>query len=204
MENQRVRLTKTMLKNALIELLGEKSLDKITVYELCATAQINRTTFYKYYGSQHDLLADIVNDLFDELEKNLLVAGETDFDKLRDVVSFLGQNRQRWRVLINAVDDRQFTERLFGLPVIRSLVGGNLSVSYSPRQEEYVRLYFCQGGYAIIRKWLNDDEADPPEEIAALITALSGGARAGAAGGQCEAGAPRETYLCEHTAAERA
>ena len=46
MENQRIRLSKTMLKNALIRLLANKSIDKITVYELCAEAQINRTTFY--------------------------------------------------------------------------------------------------------------------------------------------------------------
>ena len=64
MENQRIRLSKTMLKNALIELLKTKNIEKISIYELCGQAQINRTTFYKYYGSQYDLLADIENDVF--------------------------------------------------------------------------------------------------------------------------------------------
>ena len=62
MENQRVRLSKMLLKNALIKLLKEKPLEKITIYELCAEAQLNRVTFYKYYGSQYDLLTDIEND----------------------------------------------------------------------------------------------------------------------------------------------
>ena len=58
MENQRIRLSKAMLKNALMRLLKEKPIEKISIYELCAAAQINRTTFYKYYGSQYELLAD--------------------------------------------------------------------------------------------------------------------------------------------------
>lgn len=46
MENQRVRLSKTMLKNALISLLAEKNIDKITIYELCK--KINHQTFKKW------------------------------------------------------------------------------------------------------------------------------------------------------------
>ena len=55
MENQRIRITKRMLREALIRLLGKKPIEKIRVQELCQEAQINRTTFYKYYGNQYDL-----------------------------------------------------------------------------------------------------------------------------------------------------
>ena len=71
MENQRVRLTKRMLKDALVQLMETKPLEKITIYELCAKAEINRTTFYKYYGSQYDLLDDIKADFLHELEISL-------------------------------------------------------------------------------------------------------------------------------------
>ena len=46
MENQRIRLTKTLLKNALLVLLGKKPIERIAVSEICAKAQVNRTTFY--------------------------------------------------------------------------------------------------------------------------------------------------------------
>ena len=59
MENQRIRLTKTLLKNALLALLEKKPIERIAVSEICAQAQVNRTTFYKYYGSQYDLLAEM-------------------------------------------------------------------------------------------------------------------------------------------------
>ena len=74
MENQRIRLTKSLLKNALLELLAQKPIEKIAICEICAHAQVNRTTFYKYYGSQYDLLAEIEEDRFAKLEEALSYA----------------------------------------------------------------------------------------------------------------------------------
>ncbi|MFR8061046.1 MAG: TetR/AcrR family transcriptional regulator [Lancefieldella rimae] len=71
MENQRIRLSKTLLKNALVHLLQKKPLNKISVLEICETAQINRTTFYMYYGSQTDLLIEIVRYFLAQLEVSL-------------------------------------------------------------------------------------------------------------------------------------
>lgn len=71
MENQRIRISKTMLKNGLLKLLKEKTLNQITVYELCQVSQINRTTFYKYYGSQEELLNEIETDFLKQLDDDL-------------------------------------------------------------------------------------------------------------------------------------
>ncbi|MDO4544225.1 MAG: TetR-like C-terminal domain-containing protein [Clostridia bacterium] len=172
MENQRVRLSKTMLKNALIELLRTKSLEKITIYELCNVAQINRTTFYKYYGNQYDLLSDIENDIFSELNENLLAPNRMDLAMLSDVIEYLEADRDKWRILINSVDDQAFINKLFALPRIHEMVRENAPMQYSERMEEYVRLFYCQGGYAIIRKWLNDENPESPAEIAALLISL--------------------------------
>ena len=71
MENQRIRVTKRMLKEALIRLLKQKSIEKIKVQELCTEAQINRTTFYKYYGSQYDLMDTYSPNLLQSLKSTL-------------------------------------------------------------------------------------------------------------------------------------
>ena len=76
MENQRIRLSKTLLKNALVHLLQKKPLNKISVLEICETAQINRTTFYKYYGSQTDLLNEIESDFLAQLDESLALIPE--------------------------------------------------------------------------------------------------------------------------------
>ena len=50
-------MTKKIIKDTFIEMLEKKNIQKIYVRELCEKADINRSTFYKYYESQYDLLA---------------------------------------------------------------------------------------------------------------------------------------------------
>ncbi|MCD8373072.1 MAG: TetR/AcrR family transcriptional regulator [Clostridia bacterium] len=78
-ENQRTKLTKKLLKESLLNLLKEKDLDSITVTELCAGAQINRTTFYRYYKFPADVLTEMERELFTEMRdalKNVKTADE--------------------------------------------------------------------------------------------------------------------------------
>ena len=53
----RVRYTKMVIKQCFFRLIRQKSISKITVKEICEFAQINRSTFYKYYADPYDLLA---------------------------------------------------------------------------------------------------------------------------------------------------
>ena len=54
-ENQRIMLSKRLIKESLTRLLASESIHKISVRMLCEEAGINRSTFYKYYGSQYDV-----------------------------------------------------------------------------------------------------------------------------------------------------
>lgn len=60
--NQRVAISKYLMKEALLKLLKEKSIGKISVSELCKEAEINRTTFYRYYETPRDILQEIALD----------------------------------------------------------------------------------------------------------------------------------------------
>lgn len=172
MENQRVRLSKTLLKNALIALLQEKEIHKITVYEICSLAQINRTTFYKYYGSQYDLLNEIENDLLCGVEAHLSSGSAFGVDVLERALEYLISEQEKCRALLNTVSDRCFPERLFGLPTIRAILDESLPKDLTPAQLAYVSLFFCQGGYAVIRRWLNNQCRESPAEMSALIYSL--------------------------------
>ena len=58
-DNQRTRLTKLLFKNSLISLLQKKSIYQISVTELCDAAELNRSTFYKYYDNVSDILTEL-------------------------------------------------------------------------------------------------------------------------------------------------
>lgn len=173
MENQRIRLSKAMLKEALLKLLERKPIEKISIYELCATAQINRTTFYKYYGSQYDLLAEIEAELFAKLDEKLKDASASHAENLCRALEVLLSEENKWLALINNIPDREFLEKLFVLPTIQTILSREIPDSFTGAEREYVYLFFCQGGYAIIRSWLNRADREPCEKIAALITQLA-------------------------------
>ena len=47
--DRRTKYTKSVIRQALFDLLKEKPLNKITVTDICKMADINRSTFYSYY-----------------------------------------------------------------------------------------------------------------------------------------------------------
>lgn len=66
MKNRRTYMTKRIIKESLIDLLEKKSIDQITVSELCKEADINRSTFYAHYVNVIDVIEEIKNEfIFD-------------------------------------------------------------------------------------------------------------------------------------------
>ena len=62
-EDLRVQKTISALKKAFEELICEKDYDSIKVTELCQRSMINKKTFYHYYPSLDDLLAEMQAEL---------------------------------------------------------------------------------------------------------------------------------------------
>lgn len=54
--DRRVRRTRRLLKEALLELLAERDYDAITVQEIADRADVGRSTFYAHFESKEDLL----------------------------------------------------------------------------------------------------------------------------------------------------
>src|SRR5215475_9967656 len=51
--------TREALRNALLDLLGRKPLDKITILDICETAGIGYTTFFRHHPTKESLLDEI-------------------------------------------------------------------------------------------------------------------------------------------------
>lgn len=57
------------IKSALLSLMHEKPFAEISVSEICELAGVSRTTYYRNYYAQSDVLDDILDDCFGEVEE---------------------------------------------------------------------------------------------------------------------------------------
>ena len=168
MENQRVRLSKTLLQNSLTQLLADKSIHKVSVREICDLAEINRTTFYKYYGSQYDLLKDMENKVLTQIDAYLSednAGAEFDVNVLVKITTYLQDNLELSRLLANNTVDTEFPEKLFSLSMITQLLQQHLTDQYPKGDIEYGYEFVVNGGFSVIKSWINKDVRESPEQI---------------------------------------
>lgn len=66
----RVSKTKEALREALLNLLKQKSLNSISVTELCQAAKVNRGTFYAHYGQVENLFEDYFRTIMKDLAES--------------------------------------------------------------------------------------------------------------------------------------
>ena len=172
-ENQRVRLSKQLLKDSLIRLLNEKSIHNISVREVCENAQINRTTFYKYYGSQYDLLECVENELLTEIDGRLDPSENDNFYiRLEKVLSYAMEKIELCRLLFNNNVDPEFPGKLFSLPRVQEMLSQQLTDRYNEDEVKYISCFIVNGGFGIMRQWINAANPESPKGIASLIDSI--------------------------------
>mgnify|MGYP001940840092 FL=1 len=66
-EDRRIRRTKSAIKEAFIDLLNEKEIEKITIQDITKRADINRGTFYLHFEDKYLLLDEMENECIAEI-----------------------------------------------------------------------------------------------------------------------------------------
>lgn len=102
-ENQRVKLTRQLLQNSLIELMQEKPIAKTTIKEICENADINRSTFYLYYADQYALLNEIEADVMAHMKEHMekIGADPGTIQYLRDLLTYVKEHTGLFKTLLN-------------------------------------------------------------------------------------------------------
>lgn len=176
--DRRVRRTKTLLLQGLIQLMEEKDIKDISVKELSDLADINRGTFYLHYSDVYDMLGQIEEALFQEfndiLERDLAInsAGPVNSKPvLLDLFIFLDRNRALAKALTGPHGDLAFLNRLKEL-VKQKLRMMMDNAERSVEHFEYFYSFMVSGCIGVIECWLNQNTPASPEEIAGYCSAL--------------------------------
>lgn len=173
-ENQRVMVTKKLLRDGLFRLLDKKNIDKVNVTELCRESGINRATFYAHYGTPYDILSEIEHEMIAEIMRNTERAWKS---KGKDILSsteimcqYFCDHADIIRVLIRNFSGQDFTRMLNQTyeTIINSSVVGDMDKD----DVKLVTAYLAGGGVFLLNTWLQEEVQKTPKEIAQLITGL--------------------------------
>lgn len=168
--NQRIMLTKKLLKTSLTELLQQQDIYHVSIRELCENAGINRSTFYKYYGSQFDLLKEMEDDLLDAIASFLSSQDDTDsIDNLAIILHYLEGDLELVRLLFNANVDPEFPNRLFSLTPIQSMLKELFGDTMPPNEYAYCISFLIHGAFQMVCMWINKDTRESSDWMAALL-----------------------------------
>ena len=166
--NQRVMITKKLLKDALLHLLENKPISKINITELCKAAGINRSTFYAHYEIPHDVLTDIEHDLMDELTELLQALKIKNIRTSAEIMcNYMYEHADLLRILIRNFSDRDL-EQMMNESYLRVIEYSKVKA----KDKDLLRLmvaYMSGGGYSLLALWLQEDIKKTPEEIADLL-----------------------------------
>ena len=160
--NKRRKDSQKRIENAFVQLLQNQELDKISVTQICQLAKVNRTTFYANYLDIYDLADAVQKNLEEEVlgltgNKDNSVAG---LDFLR-FFQHSEENKLFYKTYFKLGHERHLRVTDYDLQ--------QASKYYDNQYIEYHLEFFRSGLNAVIKKWLQNDCAESPEEMYSII-----------------------------------
>lgn len=177
--NQRTRLSKMLLKNALMDALKEKgSVNKVSVRELCERAELNRSTFYAHFSEPKDLLEELEEEILQSTKEHLeKIGAENDLGAHKYISSFLKyikDNDKQFRTLLIDSADPDFRSRFMQQTIAQFIE--NLDISFSPEIEQYIYSYILNGSTGILIQWIRSDYECDENIICNLLFSINNSA----------------------------
>ena len=180
-ESRRVKMTKKLLCDSLIHFLFQKDIQHVTIKEICNYADINRSTYYRYYQDPFDQLNKIQEELIHELNLHIeklvnnidssLKSASSDYTScMVEYLEYVQSKRDIIQILLSVFPDNQF------LITFVSHIQANL-LTLSPVTNNSSRLYdfiFASSGcIGLLVHWLTNDPEMSVNDLAKLMVSYT-------------------------------
>jgi AcrR family transcriptional regulator len=175
--NVRVRRTRALLRQALVELIEDRGFDHVTVGDLAERAMISRAAFYRNYRDKYEL----VEQIFDEAMAEMTAVREDDTRspgrRFADFLTHVDAYHRLYGALLGRKGSPWFAARM------RSALAAMSSEHLPDRDADalvpsVISAMFVQS----IVWWLEHDRPCPPAELAEQSSRLIRAAIEAAAG----------------------
>lgn len=158
------------LQETYIDLLKKKPAHEISIVELCEQADINRTTFYRYYQDLDDLAEKMTEELFQQIFSILNAAPQPGMSAQKQILQALNatlRNRKLCHHLLSE-SHSDLAEKILeeNLTLMKATV---LSTGCTPEEGDLIYSYLCGGLARLWVNWINSNFKTPKEKVALMI-----------------------------------
>lgn len=153
-----IRYTKTeaALKEAMINLLEEKTINKISIVELCRNAQVNKSTFYlhyhdifDYYDSLAQHVADEIAGIFGRYSYNRLIS---EFNTIFiDLINTIKKDRLM-QIMLNSINGDKVLPKIT-YTLNKTVIGENSDAIINQKNFEIKNCFIACGTMGVIQKY---------------------------------------------------
>ncbi|GFP75454.1 TetR/AcrR family transcriptional regulator [Clostridium fungisolvens] len=166
-------MTQRNFQDAFWLLYEKKSIDKITVKDICSLAGYDRSTFYRYYADVYDILHELENQILDEVDEFVvhLVKQANNFDASQALQAILGTFARLNKyiiVLLGPHGDTEFIRKIVEnlKPIwIKYFFRTN---QYTAAEVDFLMEYYISGLISMYQKWFCDNNGVSIERIIQL------------------------------------
>lgn len=162
--NRRRKESQEKIEKTFIELIQTRELTDISVTDICARCNLNRSTFYANYID--------IYDLADKLKEKMI---NDFFDIYKDEVNSQKHSYDFLKLFYHIKDNQIFYKTYFKLnfdytfDFMNHLNDELIKHFGSTKNMDYHIEFFKAGINAIIKKWLNNGCIESPEEINSIL-----------------------------------
>lgn len=170
-QDRRIKRTKTLMRDALLDLMDEKPFSEISAKDITSYADLNRATFYLHYNNVFDLLDELENEVAASfakmLEKLDIKQNEAwEYPVIGQICKYIEENSRVCRcLLLNPRSDR-FTAKLTEIMKWKGMqVRKEAGVDIDLVKADYVHQFIACGAMGIVKQWLLDEAPMTKEEM---------------------------------------
>ena len=168
-EGRRVKITKMLLKESLIELMKEKSIHQISIKEICLGADVNRSTFYRHYDTQYELYDDIITDLTNEITGVFNKSYESNCntqETLTNILKYIESKRETFLVILSEKSNVSVGE------AYSTIISKFIDKEHTTELGAYVIQFVAAGMTSFVWSWLSKEDRRSAKEVASVFYTL--------------------------------
>ena len=171
--NQRYQQTEMKFEDALLELLADKDISRITIKEIWALAGVNRSAFYLHHEDIRGLLASMEQRAAEEMQ-DIFLSRLEDLDAMNECILDLFRYVAQHRAFYKAAMEGNISFSALNIarhPLIAETIRRHSAELgfQGPGELKYHSTFFVGGLSAIVRAWISGGCSESAEYMAAVI-----------------------------------